>query len=230
MRPPKFLMRIFSLRYPYIGIVLFFLIAAHGKNQGGGAVKFKCVVHKHVRTTVFWVGEPGSADNAYIPNDQSTWDGSWKKHYGGFDDPNNRNGYWPDGFTPHENPFYCALPYSDLDSDGNRKNSSTTVVCWSAAGTKMHESLCKNHWVRILFKGKNCYAQWEDAGPFGENDSAYVFGSHGPQQHAGLDVSPAVRDFLGLNGLNFTEWEFVDSLEVPAGPWRRIITRSGVSK
>jgi hypothetical protein len=36
---------------------------------------------------------------------------------------------------------------------------------------------------------------------------------------AGLDVSPAVRDFLGLGDTDVTDWRFVDFEEVPHGPW-----------
>jgi hypothetical protein len=37
---------------------------------------------------------------------------------------------------------------------------------------------------------------------------------------AGLDVSPAVRDYLGLKQqTDVTDWRFVDFSEVPRGPW-----------
>ena len=36
---------------------------------------------------------------------------------------------------------------------------------------------------------------------------------------AGLDVSPAVRDYLGLKANDVTDWRFVDFNEVPRGPW-----------
>ena len=36
---------------------------------------------------------------------------------------------------------------------------------------------------------------------------------------AGLDVSPAVRDYLGLQSTDVTDWKFVDFSEVPSGPW-----------
>jgi hypothetical protein len=43
-----------------------------------------------------------------------------------------------------------------------------------------------------------------------------------------MDVSPALRDCLGFNGLNNDEnrvdWRFVDASQVPAGPWRRVVT------
>ena len=37
---------------------------------------------------------------------------------------------------------------------------------------------------------------------------------------AGLDVSPAVRDYLGLGPMSLTDWQFVEVRDVPPGPWR----------
>jgi len=37
---------------------------------------------------------------------------------------------------------------------------------------------------------------------------------------AGIDLSPAVRDFLGLRSGAMVEWRFVDDRQVPRGPWR----------
>ena len=46
------------------------------------------------------------------------------------------------------------------------------------------------------------YAQWEDCGPFRTDHFQYVFQNERPKPNlnrgAGLDVSPAVRDYLGL--------------------------------
>ena len=39
---------------------------------------------------------------------------------------------------------------------------------------------------------------------------------------AGLDVSPAVRDYLGLQETDVTDWKFVDFKEVPQGPWSKL--------
>jgi len=39
---------------------------------------------------------------------------------------------------------------------------------------------------------------------------------------AGLDVSPAVRDYLGLQETDVTDWKFVEFSEVPRGPWSRL--------
>ncbi len=38
----------------------------------------------------------------------------------------------------------------------------------------------------------------------------------------GLDISPAVRDYLGLQETDVTDWKFVDFKEVPTGPWARL--------
>ena len=65
---------------------------------------------KSTMTTLFWVGEPSDADNYFIPNDVSYWYNQWQLSFGGVDDPEHRNGYWPAEFKPHENPFYVALP------------------------------------------------------------------------------------------------------------------------
>ena len=39
---------------------------------------------------------------------------------------------------------------------------------------------------------------------------------------AGLDVSPAVRDYLGVKETDVTDWRFVDFSEVPRGPWSTV--------
>ena len=43
---------------------------------------------------------------------------------------------------------------------------------------------------------------------------------------AGLDVSPAVWHYLGMNDNEFTTWRFADAAEVPLGPWTEIVTTS----
>jgi hypothetical protein len=40
-------------------------------------------------------------------------------------------------------------------------------------------------------------------------------------QGAGLDVSPAVRDYLGLKGKDVCDWKFVEARDVPNGPWTK---------
>jgi hypothetical protein len=84
-------------------------------------------------------------------------------------------------------------------------------------------SVCKGRWVEIRNGLKLCYAQWEDVGPFRTDDSGYVFGSCPPQSNAnhgaGIDFSPAVRDFLSLGPLDIVDWKFVDTGDVSGGPW-----------
>ena len=190
-------------------------------------------VHKDITTTLFWVGENADDDNGNISNRPSAWDEKWVKHYGGVDHPKKRDGYFPKKFIPKENPFYFALPYNDFDEDGNHKKDVTTVVPWAKDVLLVEgESICKNRWIKIMYKNKVAYAQWEDVGPFNEDDQVYVFGIAKPEndinKHAGLDVSPAVNDYLSLDGVDSVDWQFVDDKNVPDGPWKQIITTSGV--
>ncbi len=85
------------------------------------------------------------------------------------------------------------------------------------------KSVCKGRWIAIRKGDRVCYAQWEDAGPFRTDNWQYVFGSERPlpnlNKGAGLDVSPAIRDFLGMEDTDLTDWKFVDFDEIPSGPW-----------
>ena len=191
------------------------------------------LLHKNISTTYFWAGEEADADNKNISNLPSAWDEDWVKHFGGIDNPKKRNGFYPAGFTPKENPFYFALPYNDFDSKGNQKNYSVALTMWDPnEKIGAEQSMCKNQWIKITKDGKTVYAQWEDVGPFGEDDKAYVFGGATPKSkensHAGLDVSPAVHDYLGLSDVDKTDWQFVDASAVPDGPWKKIVTTSQV--
>ena len=185
--------------------------------------------HENIITSVFWVGEKADNANDFIANKASAWDENWQDHFGGVDDPENRSGFLPAGFTPKENPFYFALPYNDFDFDGNRKPDAIKRVYWSK-GKELSagESMCKNQWIKITKNGLDAYAQWEDVGPFGEDDVDYVFGdalpSNTEKSAAGLDVSPAVKEFLGLSGIDSVDWQFVRENEVPDGPWKQVVT------
>ena len=187
------------------------------------------MMHTNIITTVFWVGETSDASNGYIPNAQSAWDGQWQAHYGGVDDDSHRNGFYPAAFTPKENPFYFALPYNDLTEKGNRKSSAGNCPNSSVASLANY-SWCKNSWLAIKHGSKIVYAQWQDVGPFEEDDTAYVFGKAAPKnkqgEKAGLDVSPATRDYLGLEDISTCDWAFVSFNQVPDGPWKQIITTS----
>ena len=175
-------------------------------------------------TTVFWIGEQPGGNNL-VPNRTSAWDKQWSKNYGGFDDPNpaRRRNYIPVKFTPQQNPFYCALPYNDKAHTGHRPEAPRVVPWFQEAYRGPGVSTCKGRWVAIRKGNRIAYAQWEDAGPFRTDHWQYVFGNERPKpnlnQGAGLDVSPAVRDYLGLKQTDVTDWQFVDFREVPRGPW-----------
>ncbi len=179
---------------------------------------------KNIVTTIFWIGEQPSGNNP-VPNRTSSWDKNWTKNYGGFDDPNpaRRSHYIPVKFTPRQNPFYCALPYNDKAHTGHRPEAPRVVPWFKEAYQGPAVSTCKDRWVAISKGNRTVYAQWEDAGPFRTDHWQYVFGNERPKPNlnkgAGLDVSPAVRDYLGLNETDVTDWKFVDFKEVPRGPW-----------
>jgi len=175
-------------------------------------------------TTVFCIGEQPGGNNL-VPNRTSAWDKQWTKSYGGFDDPNpaHRSNYVPVKFTPRQNPFYCALPYNDKAHTGHRPEAPRVVPWFQEAYQGPAVSTCKDRWVAIRKGNRIAYAQWEDAGPFRTDHWQYVFGNECPKPNlnkgAGLDVSPAVRDYLGLKQTDVTDWRFVDFSEVPRGPW-----------
>ena len=178
----------------------------------------------NIVTTVFWIGERPGGHNL-VPNRTSAWDKEWTKAYGGFDDPDpaHRRNCIPVKFTPRQNPFYCALPYNDKAHTGHRPEASRVVPWFNEAYQGPAFSTCKDRWVAIRKGERIAYAQWEDAGPFRTDHWQYVFGNDRPKpnlnQGAGLDVSPAVRDYLGLKATDVTDWRFVEFSEVPHGPW-----------
>lgn len=191
-------------------------------------------IHENIVVTVFWVGEGKDEDNDFISNVPSAWDERWMIHFGGVDDPENRNGYYPADFIPNENPFYFALPYNDFTDDGVRKeNIEDIVYWWDEKEWGSGESMLKNRWIKIVKGDKVVYAQWEDSGPFEYDDYEYVFGSTEPKnkfsKRAGLDLSPACADFLLINWSGVVDyWQFVDEKDVPNGPWKNIVTTSQV--
>lgn len=179
---------------------------------------------KSIVTTVFWIGEKPTENNP-VPNHSSSWDKNWAKNYGGYDDPNpaHRSNYMPAKFTPRQNPFYCALPYNDKAANGHRPEAPRVVPWFRESYQGPGVSTCKGRWVAIHKGNRTVYAQWEDAGPFRTDNWQYVFGNERPKPNlnkgAGLDVSPAVRDYLGLGDTDVTDWKFVEFSEVPRGPW-----------
>jgi hypothetical protein len=178
----------------------------------------------NIVTTIFWIGEKPSENNP-VPNRASSWDKEWTKNYGGMDDPApaHRSNYMPVKFTPGLNPFYCALPYNDKAKEGHRPEASRVVPWFNETYQGPAVSTCKGRWIAIRKGNRTAYAQWEDAGPFRTDHWQYVFGNERPKPNlnkgAGLDVSPAVRDYLGLQPTDVTDWRFVEFSEVPRGPW-----------
>lgn len=185
--------------------------------------------HRNIRTTMFWVGEPPDSDNHDITNTASAWVDNWTEEFGGVDNPDKRCGYKPCDFAPKENAFYFALPFNDHENNGALKPTAVLKhIPWYDGPPPKGQSLVKNNWIAVTYKGKTVYGQWEDAGPFGEDDSAYVFGNAEPQANAGLDLSPAMNDYLHLNGEGRTAWKFINASAVPSGPWKQTVTTSGI--
>jgi hypothetical protein len=179
-----------------------------------------------IPATVFWVGEQPTANNP-TPNDKSAWDQNWVANFGGYDDPFRRRGYLPADFKPQLNPFYIALPYNDLAAGGGHRPEAQDVIPWFWLDFRGDGiSVCKGRWVEMHFGGKVCYAQWEDVGPFVTDHWEYVFGNHAPRpnlnQGAGIDISPAVRDFLGIRSGQKLDWRFAAEHAVPQGPWKSL--------
>lgn len=185
---------------------------------------------KSITATVFWIGEKPTQNNP-TPNNKSSWDVNWEKNYGGFDnpDPKARLGYLPRGLNPGQNPFYVALPYNDCMNHRMHKPEAARVIpWWNRINRKPGESACKGRWVQIYCAKtrKVCYAQWEDCGPFVTDDWQYVFGNKRPKnrnnQGAGIDISPAVRDYLDIGNKAIVHWRFIEYTRIPKiGPWTR---------
>src|SRR5438034_2902572 len=136
----------------------------------------------NIVTTVFWVGEQAGGNNP-VPNFRSSWDANWTGSYGGFDSPESsaRRNYIPVAFIPHQNPFYCALPYNDV-THGQFKPEAPLVIPWfKQFYTGPGQSVCKDHWIAIRKGNRTCYAQWEDCGPFRTDHFQYVFQNERPK-------------------------------------------------
>ncbi len=181
---------------------------------------------ENIITTIFWIGEQPTKNNP-TPNHSSSWDPSWAYNYGGFDnpDPMARRNFIPVSFIPRQNPFYCALPYNDV-TKGTTKPESRFMIPWfKQAFVQEGHTVCKDHWVAIRHGSRVAFAQWEDCGPFRTDHVQYVFGNDRPLPNlnggAGLDVSPAVRDYLQMNATkDVCSWRFVNPNEVAPGPWQ----------
>ena len=179
----------------------------------------------NIVTTLFWVGEQPTENNP-VPNNKSSWDANWSASYGGYDTPDtsNRRNYIPVSFVPRQNPFYVALPYNDV-THGQFKPEAALVIPWfKQSFVQQGQSVCRDRWLAIRKGNRVCYAQWEDCGPFRTDHFQYVFQNERPKPNlnhgAGLDVSPAVRDYLSLQNTDVTDWQFVEVRDVAPGPWR----------
>ena len=185
--------------------------------------------HFDITATYFFIGERATHRNP-TPNTASSWDSAWDDNYGGYDDPDPKKRdpvtFAPLGFKPRLNPFYVALPYNDIDRGGPKPEAPKVIPWYRRDKDGKYESTCRGTWVQIYYKGRYCFAQWEDCGPFLTDDWEYVFKGKRPRntnnQCAGIDISPAVRDYLGIpGGSAVVHWRFVDFSLVPGGPWAK---------
>lgn len=192
-------------------------------------------------TTVFWVGERPTANNP-VPNYKSSWDPRWAQNYGGLDnpDPTYRRNFIPAKFVPRQNPFYIALPYNDVTRGTTKPEARRAIPWFKQTFERPGKSVLKGRWLAVRRGNRICYAQWEDCGPFRTDHWQYVFGNQRPlpnlNQGAGLDVSPAVRDYLDMRGKDVCDWKFVEARDVPPGPWTKygdnntfVLQRRGVN-
>ncbi|MDE0826419.1 MAG: hypothetical protein OSA48_06400 [Akkermansiaceae bacterium] len=187
---------------------------------------------KDITATVFWIGEkPGGRNNT--SNHHSSWDREWQKNFGGYDnpDPAARTGFRPTNFVPKLNPFYIALPYNDCLNHAAHKSEAAAAIPWfHRYSPRPGQSVCKGRWIQIISGNRTCYAQWEDCGPWVTDDWQYVFGNRPPRNtqnsKAGIDVSPAVRDQLGIKSGSKIHWRFVELSNVPRGPWSQLGTNN----
>jgi hypothetical protein len=200
--------------------------------------------HLHITTTLFWIGERPSENNP-VPNCKSSWDQHWMESYGGYDDPdatkrlaNHTTGeFRPKTFVPKLNSFYVALPYNDVISSSAHKPEAPRVIPWFARQRpEPGESVCKGRWVQIYNGQRSCYAQWEDCGPWVTDDWEYVFGTANKPPKTkqnggvGIDLSPAIRDYLNLASGKKVHWRFVEAAEVPYGPWKKYGPQQPIQK
>lgn len=187
----------------------------------------------YVTATIFWCGEQPTDRNP-TPNCKSSWDTKWMENFGGYDNPdptqriaNHATGeFRPKAFEPKLNPFYIALPYNDLISWKAHKPEASKVIPWfSRVNPDPGKTVLKGRWIQIYVDKKSCFAQWEDCGPWVTDDWPYVFGNKPPKATqngaAGIDISPAVRDYLLIKSGSKVHWRFVEDHQVPNGPWKK---------
>jgi|Laugrefabdmm15dn_1035133.scaffolds.fasta_scaffold10309_3 hypothetical protein len=186
----------------------------------------------YITSTTFWVGEQPTQNNL-VPNHISSWDLQWANNFGGYDDPDpirrvashSTGEFRPKNFIPKLNPFYIALPYNDKTRMGYRPEANRVVPWFHRSTNGKNQSTLKGRWLQVYSNNRSCYAQWEDVGPFVVDDWPYVFGDKRPvninNKGAGIDISPAVRDYLGISDSSKVHWRFVEENQVPYGPWKK---------
>jgi len=187
----------------------------------------------HITATIFWIGEQPTANNP-TPNCKSSWDVKWSENFGGYDNPapekriacHTSGTFRPAAFAPRLNPFYIALPYNDVMRGGRHKPEAPRVIPWfNRYNPQPGHTMLKGRWLQLHYNGRTCFAQWEDCGPWVTDDWEYVFGDKRPKatrnNSAGIDISPAVRDYLGIQSHQRLHWRFVEDHQVPNGPWMR---------
>jgi hypothetical protein len=114
---------------------------------------------------------------------------------------------------PEAESFYIALPYNDV-THGQFKPEAPLVIPWfKQSYTGPGQSVCR--------QSLDCHSQRESPllramgglRPVSHDHFQYVFGNERPKPNlnhgAGLDVSPAVRDYLGLAPTDVADWQFV---------------------
>jgi hypothetical protein len=94
----------------------------------------------------------------------------------------------------------------------------------------------EGQWVECRHDGRVCYIQVADCGPFRTDSFAYVFQGARPDPNrnhdAGIDLSPAAYEFLGMADNQLVSWRFVSPASIPIGPWRMygdVVSRSKAS-
>jgi hypothetical protein len=150
--------------------------------------------HQNIVTSVFWVGEPPRPEIRDPGNLRSSFDPDWLVT------------------AKYQSQWYVALPYTDLTAGPHTKPEAASIIPWfRQAFIHDGQSVCNGRWIAIRHAGRVCYAQWRDSGPRVTDDADYVFGNARPRSDRGLDVSPAIRDYLGLKNLDICDWSFVSA-------------------
>jgi hypothetical protein len=189
-------------------LLIFLAGAAHAQSMLGLLVTMRqeasCHVsghwHQAIVTSVFWVGEPPRPEIRDPGNLRSAFDADWLVT------------------SKSQSAWYVALPYTDLTPGPHTKFQAAALIPWfRQAFVRDGQSVCNGRWIAVRHAGRVCYAQWRDSGPRVTDDAGYVFGNARPKADRGLDVSPAVRDYLGLKDLDICDWTFVSAPR--PGPW-----------